>query len=1120
MKKLLLYTIFMVGLQQIQAQVGINTTTPDPSSMLDIEATDKGMLVPRVSLPNVTSTQLDGTNTAADGLLIYNTNPTTVGGSGVGFYVFNGTTWDRVTTSADGIGGSDADFFEEGTTDAPDNINDDIYTLGNVAIGKNTANYPLDIDATSLRGINNVIRGTDNTIRYGFYNEIANTGTGDHYGFYNLMAGTSNATKYGLYNFITNSGSAPQFGVRNQIINAGTGNKYGTFNNIAAFNANAVYATYNFVDGGTTGDRFGNYNQISNTGTGRLYGSYTTLGGAGTGIKFGDYITVANSVPGTHYGVYSDVIKAGSFAGYFRGNLAVGTTDFTSGTPNYYVFPSSRGTANQIMQTDGSGNVSWVDASSISGDDADFYEVGGTNPPDNINDDIYTLGALAVGDTSNDESKLNVTTSNLENYNNGLKIDLASEISSGALLRGIDIQINSDGTSTPTNASGLEIENNSNAIVKTGIVSTVSNVGGTNGKINLVLNTSNQTTSTGNITGIYNTVTVGGGSGFQFGVRQRLLDLIGSSGGTLFGYNSDVLNNGTGPSVGFYSLIQTNNNNNAIAFDAAFNGNSGLGNKYGLRTIIPSTVGGTNHYGVYAEALRSGTNTFAGYFLGNVSIGTTTANNYILPASRGTNGQVMQTDGSGNVSWIDPSSITNNSWSINGNAGTNATTNFIGTTDNIDLSFRRNNLFFGRLSVNNLSLGSFAQSLITTGIYNTSIGNGANRSLTTGSQNTAIGNLANFSNVISDNNTAVGARALQDNTLGENNVAMGVVASYRNTSGSRNVSLGDGALQENETGSNNVSIGYFSALVKETSNNNVFIGSFAGYDNSGAYNSSNNVMIGSNAGRSSQNATGNIFIGYNAGIGVTTNNRLYIENSSSAAPLLYGEFDNDILRTYGDFQVNDPSNTGQSGLLQNDDNFVHAVDANLDFGFGGNHIMLSSQEGIGETGGIHLDGDNAVIWSPGDGGRSLRILDEDFWADNDGNPFNNTAEIAYIDNNGQFVQASDQNRKQNIQKINNALNSITQLNGYTYEYKTNAEEKAKGEKPTRTSGVLAQELQKVLPEAVQVSEYGEYFVHYAGITPLLIEAIKELKTENETLKQNQTQLEARLAAIEAKLNKD
>jgi hypothetical protein len=92
MKKITLILIVLFT-QFAFSQVGVNTTTPDPSSMLDISAANKGVLVPRVSLNNVTTTQLDGTNTAATGLLIWNTNATTTGGNGVGFYFFNGTQW-------------------------------------------------------------------------------------------------------------------------------------------------------------------------------------------------------------------------------------------------------------------------------------------------------------------------------------------------------------------------------------------------------------------------------------------------------------------------------------------------------------------------------------------------------------------------------------------------------------------------------------------------------------------------------------------------------------------------------------------------------------------------------------------------------------------------------------------------------------------------------------------------------------------------------------------------------------------------------------------------------------------------------------------------------------------
>ncbi|HQU66471.1 MAG TPA: hypothetical protein PK769_13435, partial [Flavobacteriaceae bacterium] len=142
-RKLIFSTIALLCSVINYAQVGIGTTTPDASSILEVSATDKGMLIPQVSLGDVTDTMLDGVNTAATGLLIYNTNAATTGGSGVGYYYFNGTTWERLVTSSSS---GDDDWYEEGTTTSPNSINDDKFTFGNLAIGKNTADYLLELN--------------------------------------------------------------------------------------------------------------------------------------------------------------------------------------------------------------------------------------------------------------------------------------------------------------------------------------------------------------------------------------------------------------------------------------------------------------------------------------------------------------------------------------------------------------------------------------------------------------------------------------------------------------------------------------------------------------------------------------------------------------------------------------------------------------------------------------------------------------------------------------------------------------------------------------------------------------------------------------------------------------
>lgn len=87
----------------IYAQVGIGTTNPHASSMLDVQATDKGILVPRVSLSS-TSVQAPVTN-PAEGLLIYNTS--TAGDVTPGFYYWTGSGWKSLLTSGGGGGGAE-----------------------------------------------------------------------------------------------------------------------------------------------------------------------------------------------------------------------------------------------------------------------------------------------------------------------------------------------------------------------------------------------------------------------------------------------------------------------------------------------------------------------------------------------------------------------------------------------------------------------------------------------------------------------------------------------------------------------------------------------------------------------------------------------------------------------------------------------------------------------------------------------------------------------------------------------------------------------------------------------------------------------------------------------------
>jgi hypothetical protein len=97
--------------------------------------------------------------------------------------------------------------------------------------------------------------------------------------------------------------------------------------------------------------------------------------------------------------------------------------------------------------------------------------------------------------------------------------------------------------------------------------------------------------------------------------------------------------------------------------------------------------------------------------------------------------------------------------------------------------------------------------------------------------------------------------------------------------------------------------------------------------------------------------------------------------------------------------------------------------------------------------------------------------------------------------------ASDERLKTNIELIDNALDKVCSIRGFTYNF-NDIGESLGFNKNIRYSGVSAQEIQSILPEAVVPAPVNDKYltVHYDKLVPLLIEAIKELKSEIEELK--------------------
>ncbi len=175
-------------------------------------------------------------------------------------------------------------------------------------------------------------------------------------------------------------------------------------------------------------------------------------------------------------------------------------------------------------------------------------------------------------------------------------------------------------------------------------------------------------------------------------------------------------------------------------------------------------------------------------------------------------------------------------------------------------------------------------------------------------------------------NVAIGLGALTENTEGDSNIAIGYQAVEDTTTGQRNVGIGYRAVNKNITGDNNVAVGDESLMDNTAGDENVCLGNMAGQDITG---------------------NGNICIGYQAAVGqIAISNRLYIDNSNTATPLIYGEFDNDLIKINGDLYIPSDSKKLYLGVDATDytiqwdgSDAVHTITAG-DFVFTGGNVGI------------------------------------------------------------------------------------------------------------------------------------------------------------------------------------
>ena len=197
-------------------------------------------------------------------------------------------------------------------------------------------------------------------------------------------------------------------------------------------------------------------------------------------------------------------------------------------------------------------------------------------------------------------------------------------------------------------------------------------------------------------------------------------------------------------------------------------------------------------------------------------------------------------------------------------------------------------------------------------------------------------------------------------------------------------------------------------------------------------------------------------------------------------------------------------------------------------------IDSSGNVGIGETSldaNLHITGSPVVIKMERAGHRAMRMGTPDnsskfIFADADdlksniaieidssrdvkitesvgiGVAANGTAGRLDCSNDIVAFASSDKRLKENIKPLDNALNKLDKINGVEFDWKklTEKEKETIHGNTGHDVGVIAQEIEEVLPEVVQTRDNGYKAVKYEKLVPLLIESIKELKEEVNGLK--------------------
>ena len=567
--------------------------------------------------------------------------------------------------------------------------------------------------------------------------------------------------------------------------------------------------------------------------------------------------------------------------------LVYNTATVNDVTPGFYYLSTSTGpwvrlaAASASATTDWSvtGNTGIVDGTNYIGTAA-LTDVDVAFRRNNI-----AAGKIGLTNTSYGVATLSANTAGIQSTAIGVNALASNLTASDNTAIGYSALQSNTTTGTHTAIGSSALESNTTGIENTGIGYRALNQntsGGNNvavGQETLATNSSGEhNTAVGHQSLQFNKSNRQTALGFQALQGDALLALSAGADNTAVGYQSmQLATTGTGNSaLGFHAgWFNSTGSNNVFLGQLAGSATTTGSNNVFLGNEAGSAEAGTTSNKLYISNSATSPTTSLIYGDFNSSpkilrtnsqfqIGDPTTTGYVFPTARGTNGQTLTTNGTGVLSWS--SAATPTSWDITGNTIT--ASNFIGTLNDFDLIFRRNNLLAGKIGTTNTGFGVGALSNGFSAPRNTAIGVNAffNSFNLSSTDNVAVGwsALDATSSFVCSQNVAVGANALgsagSGSNVSNNNVAIGHNSSQGLQSGNDNVSVGQGSLNNAVIVNNCTAIGK-NALFSTTASDNTALGHLAG----------NAITTGTN----------NTAIGFNAQVDVATNsNQIRIGNGA------------------------------------------------------------------------------------------------------------------------------------------------------------------------------------------------------------------------------------------------